>query len=130
MTTKVRQVVNQIIDSSGTNCTLKDRIITTLEDAVLHLSPMSYSGRAHAPLAMEDFLDTTRASRAEQKRIQQVLTQLDALAADCQLNTTVLADKVRTSHIGRQNFRVGMLFASKSLVQLIVNPFVGPVTNR
>uniref|UniRef100_A0A674MLA1 Solute carrier family 18 member A1 n=1 Tax=Takifugu rubripes TaxID=31033 RepID=A0A674MLA1_TAKRU len=29
-----------------------------------------------------------------------------------------------------ENVRVGFLFASKALVQLLVNPFVGPLTNR
>uniref|UniRef100_A0A667Y636 Major facilitator superfamily (MFS) profile domain-containing protein n=1 Tax=Myripristis murdjan TaxID=586833 RepID=A0A667Y636_9TELE len=30
----------------------------------------------------------------------------------------------------QENVRVGLLFASKALVQLLVNPFVGPLTNR
>lgn len=29
-----------------------------------------------------------------------------------------------------ENVRVGVLFASKALMQLLVNPFVGPLTNR
>ncbi|XP_053480210.1 chromaffin granule amine transporter [Ictalurus furcatus] len=29
-----------------------------------------------------------------------------------------------------ENVRVGLLFASKAIVQLLVNPFVGPLTNR
>uniref|UniRef100_A0A8C4VGP3 Solute carrier family 18 member A1 n=1 Tax=Gopherus evgoodei TaxID=1825980 RepID=A0A8C4VGP3_9SAUR len=29
-----------------------------------------------------------------------------------------------------ENVRVGLLFASKALMQLIINPFVGPLTNR
>ncbi|KAM8760687.1 chromaffin granule amine transporter isoform 1-T3 [Acanthopagrus schlegelii] len=29
-----------------------------------------------------------------------------------------------------ENVRVGLLFASKALIQLLVNPFVGPLTNR
>lgn len=29
-----------------------------------------------------------------------------------------------------ENLRVGLLFASKAIVQLLVNPFVGPLTNR
>lgn len=30
----------------------------------------------------------------------------------------------------KENVRVGLLFASKALVQLVANPFVGPLTNR
>ncbi|XP_069474062.1 chromaffin granule amine transporter [Ambystoma mexicanum] len=29
-----------------------------------------------------------------------------------------------------ENMRVGLLFASKAMMQLLVNPFVGPITNR
>lgn len=30
----------------------------------------------------------------------------------------------------QENVRVGLMFASKAMVQLVVNPFVGPLTNR
>nr|XP_028564566.1 chromaffin granule amine transporter [Podarcis muralis] len=32
--------------------------------------------------------------------------------------------------LSKENVRVGLLFASKATVQLLVNPFVGPLTNR
>lgn len=32
--------------------------------------------------------------------------------------------------LSKENIRVGLLFASKATVQLLVNPFVGPLTNR
>uniref|UniRef100_A0A5F9DBD4 Solute carrier family 18 member A1 n=1 Tax=Oryctolagus cuniculus TaxID=9986 RepID=A0A5F9DBD4_RABIT len=35
-----------------------------------------------------------------------------------------------TEFLGEENLRVGVLFASKALMQLLVNPFVGPLTNR
>lgn len=34
------------------------------------------------------------------------------------------------SLLTKENVKVGMLFASKATVQLITNPFVGPLTNR
>ncbi|XP_075840681.1 chromaffin granule amine transporter [Microtus pennsylvanicus] len=33
-------------------------------------------------------------------------------------------------YLEEENVRVGVLFASKALMQLLVNPFVGPLTNR
>uniref|UniRef100_A0A4W4FJX6 Major facilitator superfamily (MFS) profile domain-containing protein n=1 Tax=Electrophorus electricus TaxID=8005 RepID=A0A4W4FJX6_ELEEL len=42
-------------------------------------------------------------------------------SADCTNDTKFLEE---------ENVRVGLLFASKALVQLLVNPFVGPLTNR
>nr|XP_019600187.1 PREDICTED: chromaffin granule amine transporter isoform X1 [Rhinolophus sinicus] len=35
-----------------------------------------------------------------------------------------------TEFLEEENIRVGVLFASKALMQLLVNPFVGPLTNR
>ncbi|XP_004591518.2 chromaffin granule amine transporter [Ochotona princeps] len=35
-----------------------------------------------------------------------------------------------TEFLEEENVRVGILFASKALMQLLVNPFVGPLTNR
>ncbi|XP_071013419.1 chromaffin granule amine transporter-like isoform X1 [Oncorhynchus clarkii lewisi] len=35
-----------------------------------------------------------------------------------------------SAFLDKENVRVGLLFASKALVQLLVNPFVGPLTNR
>lgn len=35
-----------------------------------------------------------------------------------------------SSKLVNENVKVGMLFASKATVQLITNPFIGPLTNR
>ena len=35
-----------------------------------------------------------------------------------------------TSKLLNENVKVGMLFASKATVQLMTNPFIGPLTNR
>ncbi|CDQ77243.1 unnamed protein product [Oncorhynchus mykiss] len=35
-----------------------------------------------------------------------------------------------SAFLDKENVRVGLLFASKALVQLLINPFVGPLTNR
>uniref|UniRef100_H2U4T5 Solute carrier family 18 member A1 n=1 Tax=Takifugu rubripes TaxID=31033 RepID=H2U4T5_TAKRU len=42
-------------------------------------------------------------------------------------NSSCLQDSL---FLEEENVRVGFLFASKALVQLLVNPFVGPLTNR
>ena len=31
---------------------------------------------------------------------------------------------------GNENIEVGLMFASKAIMQLIANPFIGPITNR
>ncbi|CAI5682007.1 synaptic vesicular amine transporter [Oreochromis niloticus] len=48
-------------------------------------------------------------------------TQLPPNSTDCPRSTNKLIN---------ENVKVGMLFASKATVQLITNPFVGPITNR
>ncbi|XP_026177440.1 chromaffin granule amine transporter isoform X4 [Mastacembelus armatus] len=61
-------------------------------------------------------------------------TDQTAVTTDLQINQT--ADATESSclqdgvFLEEENVRVGLLFASKALVQLLVNPFVGPLTNR
>uniref|UniRef100_A0A3Q3BG23 Solute carrier family 18 member A1 n=1 Tax=Kryptolebias marmoratus TaxID=37003 RepID=A0A3Q3BG23_KRYMA len=45
-------------------------------------------------------------------------------------NTTESSCLQDSVFLEKENVRVGLLFASKALVQLLVNPFVGPLTNR
>ncbi|XP_030215662.1 chromaffin granule amine transporter [Gadus morhua] len=46
-------------------------------------------------------------------------------------NTTRAASCLQDSvFLEEENVRVGLLFASKAVVQLLVNPFIGPLTNR
>ncbi|XP_018519906.1 chromaffin granule amine transporter [Lates calcarifer] len=53
------------------------------------------------------------------------------LTTDLQVNETTDSSCLQDSvFLEEENVRVGLLFASKALVQLLVNPFVGPLTNR
>ncbi|XP_028269840.1 chromaffin granule amine transporter-like [Parambassis ranga] len=45
-------------------------------------------------------------------------------------NTTESTCLEDSMFLEEENVRVGLLFASKALIQLLVNPFVGPLTNR
>lgn len=47
--------------------------------------------------------------------------ELQPNSSDCPQSSSLLM---------KENVKVGMLFASKATVQLITNPFVGPLTNR
>jgi len=44
-------------------------------------------------------------------------------------NRTISREE-RHRDIMNENMVVGMMFASKAILQLITNPFVGPITNR
>lgn len=48
-------------------------------------------------------------------------TQPPQNSSACPEDTTLLTN---------ENVKVGMMFASKATVQLITNPFIGPLTNR
>nr|CUU98712.1 hypothetical transcript [Hymenolepis microstoma] len=130
LTTRAQSLVKTILNATTENCTSKDLLEKSLREAVIHMVPFTWSGRANVPLSMEDFLDPSKASPSERKRVRKLLERIDVLASDCSLNATRLAVEMRQSHMERENFRVGILFASKSIVQLIVNPFIGPLTNR
>ncbi|CDS42549.1 synaptic vesicular amine transporter [Echinococcus multilocularis] len=130
LTTKARHLVDTILDTTTYNCTSKALLKSTLSEAVLSMVPVAWASRAHVVLSMDDFLDPSKASKEEKRRVQKLLDRIDTLASDCNLNVTKLTIQMRQAHMERENFRVGMLFASKSIVQLVVNPFVGPLTNR
>lgn len=45
------------------------------------------------------------------------------------INESLLREE-RHNDIIDENVAVGLMFASKAILQLIANPFVGPITNR
>ena len=48
-----------------------------------------------------------------------------------QQRAAIEAEKIRKhKELTHENVEVGVMFASKAVVQLITNPFVGPLTNK
>jgi len=43
---------------------------------------------------------------------------------------TVEEKKWKNVQMNKLNTKIGLMFASKPLVQLLTNPFIGPLTNR
>ena len=41
-----------------------------------------------------------------------------------------LAKLKRHKELSKENVEVGLMFASKAVVQIVANPFVGPLTNK
>ncbi|CAH8846221.1 unnamed protein product [Trichobilharzia szidati] len=48
----------------------------------------------------------------------------------CIANATEEIDKIMNEEIGNEHIQVGLMFASKAFVQLLVNPLIGPLTNK
>ena len=46
------------------------------------------------------------------------------------INPSTTDANQRHKDIVNENIKVGILFASKAIMQLISNPFIGPLTNR
>lgn len=42
----------------------------------------------------------------------------------------IIAENWKKVQMNKLNTKVGLMFASKPVVQLIVNPFIGPLTNK
>ncbi|XP_077352398.1 synaptic vesicular amine transporter [Festucalex cinctus] len=84
-----------------------DRIVS-LYDNTVRLSGYNASAR------WTDVVTPTSAAAA-------AATQLPQNASDCPSST---------SKLNKENVKVGLLFASKATVQLLTNPFIGPLTNR
>ena len=47
-----------------------------------------------------------------------------------QLKMELIKKRRKHKELLKENVEVGVMFASKAVVQLIANPFVGPLTNR
>ncbi|BHF84538.1 hypothetical protein SprV_0902768900 [Sparganum proliferum] len=94
------------------------------------LTPVSTSAQTQPTLSESDFLDPTVATEQERREVVQSLQKLKTLAEECNINTTAIAVVVREARIDGESLSVGLLFASKPLVQLIVTPTIGPLTNK
>nr|VZI34019.1 unnamed protein product [Spirometra erinaceieuropaei] len=97
-------------------------------DAMKYLTPLPSS--TQPTLSEGDFLNLTAATEQERREVVQALQKLKTLAEDCNMNTTEIAAVVQEARMDEENLAVGILFASKPLVQLIVNPMIGPLTNK
>lgn len=67
--------------------------------------------------------------------VRSLVTNTTAMSTDFVPNATEVplnsSDCPRSnSKLLNENVKVGMLFASKATIQLITNPFIGPLTNR
>ncbi|VDQ05558.1 unnamed protein product, partial [Trichobilharzia regenti] len=64
----------------------------------------------------------------EDDRIKYLLE--DTRFNHCIANATEEIDKIMHEEIGNEHIQVGLMFASKAFVQLLVNPLIGPLTNK
>ncbi|XP_013411845.1 synaptic vesicular amine transporter isoform X2 [Lingula anatina] len=54
----------------------------------------------------------------------------DNIDVEAVMNATEEVAKKRHLYLVNESVKVGLLFASKAVVQLLTNPFIGPLTNR
>ena len=55
---------------------------------------------------------------------------LDDLVGVADDSKSAAADEAKHAELIQENVEVGVMFASKAFIQLLANPFVGPLTNR
>ncbi|XP_022621607.1 chromaffin granule amine transporter [Seriola dumerili] len=98
----------------------------------LQLSPLPRPSRGAPPPSLPPLVSlfdnstfrtepTSDPESTDQTTDLQVNETTDAAASSCLQDSVFLEE---------ENVRVGLLFASKALIQLMINPFVGPLTNR
>uniref|UniRef100_M3ZNG8 Solute carrier family 18 member 2 n=1 Tax=Xiphophorus maculatus TaxID=8083 RepID=M3ZNG8_XIPMA len=90
------------------------------------LSPQAPSGSFHTVVSLYDNSvrlsgSNSTVSAADPARPAPAHAPLPRNSSDCPRSTSRLLN---------ENVKVGMLFASKATVQLLTNPFIGPLTNR
>ncbi|BHF84499.1 hypothetical protein SprV_0902765000 [Sparganum proliferum] len=130
MTFKTKTAIKSLLEHNGSNCTSDAPLVDPMVDAMQYLTPVSTSTQTQPTLSESDFLDATVATEQERREVVQSLQKLKTLAEDCNINTTAIAAVVQEARMDEENLAVGMLFASKPLVQLIINPTIGPLTNK
>ncbi|KAF0027635.1 hypothetical protein F2P81_020376 [Scophthalmus maximus] len=101
-------------------------------DAVLANSTASQQdppGAFHSIVSLYD--NTVRLSGANATAGPAGLAPMTTAASALPKNSSSSSDCPQAnSRLLNENVKVGMLFASKATVQLITNPFIGPLTNR
>ncbi|MEQ2203536.1 hypothetical protein XENOCAPTIV_000358, partial [Xenoophorus captivus] len=90
------------------------------------LSPQAASGSFNTIVSLYD--NTVRLSGSNSTVSTTDLDPPTSVSAQLPQNSTDCPQS--TSKLLNENVKVGMLFASKATVQLLTNPFIGPLTNR
>jgi hypothetical protein len=76
-----------------------------------------------------------RFARTYNKRVSYIEDKGDSCVNVTVNETVPYVDKIqivtkRHAELANENVEVGLMFASKAMIQLIANPFVGHITNR
>ncbi|VDM01554.1 unnamed protein product [Schistocephalus solidus] len=130
MTFRAKSVIKSIFEREEFNCTWNAQFVDPLMKVVMQLAPVMPSTPVHLTLSEIDFIDPEVATERQRKKVKYLLQGLKDLAEDCNINTTMMTIEIRKSRMDTENFAVGMLFASKPIVQFVFSPMVGPLTNK
>uniref|UniRef100_A0A8C4F0X2 Solute carrier family 18 member 2 n=1 Tax=Dicentrarchus labrax TaxID=13489 RepID=A0A8C4F0X2_DICLA len=95
-------------------------------DVVLKNNTLSQHGPPGAFNSIVSLYDNTLRSSGSNRSTDPVPSAL--AATELPQNSSSCPQSTKKLH--NENVKVGMLFASKATVQLITNPFIGPLTNR
>uniref|UniRef100_A0ACB8EYG7 Uncharacterized protein n=1 Tax=Sphaerodactylus townsendi TaxID=933632 RepID=A0ACB8EYG7_9SAUR len=108
--------------SASHSAALKSMVPTVVSTAASYNAVFSYYD--NTPVVISDHtanMDANSTSKTQGENVSH-LPETALMPGD---NCTEGAD-----FMTKENMRVGLLFASKALMQLVANPFVGPLTNR
>uniref|UniRef100_A0A669BCR8 Solute carrier family 18 member A1 n=1 Tax=Oreochromis niloticus TaxID=8128 RepID=A0A669BCR8_ORENI len=93
----------------------------TAQPSLLPLPSLDASRLGTAPSQPPSSAFSLQTSSRTSQRLQLPRSSTGAPGSSCLQDSLFLEE---------ENVRVGLLFASKAIIQLLVNPFVGPLTNR
>ena len=99
----------------------------SLLDRLAH-SNLTRTGQNGGRICSDANFNASNPNDVRQKRQRdQLLAQADA---EQLLNNKTLQTRLRHDDLVKENTEVGVMFASKPIVQAVVNPFVGSITNK
>ncbi|TNN12287.1 Synaptic vesicular amine transporter [Schistosoma japonicum] len=110
---------------------LEDKYCTKLlnvSDRINLQKSIIWASRGHAiqnqPIELIDQLEIM----LNDKRIKYLL--FNNKFNECMVNVTRQLKEITGEELGNEHIQVGLMFASKAIVQMIVNPLIGPLTNK
>ncbi|KAL4641118.1 synaptic vesicular amine transporter [Arapaima gigas] len=105
--------------------------IAEKEDTVKNHTSSLYESTSNFQTILSLYDNSTRVIESiSQTTAQMPMSQVASSTSITPTNATNLSCPKENAALLNENVKVGLLFASKATVQLITNPFIGPLTNR
>ena len=125
---------SQGLELAGDDTFSDSSSLTTVPSFPSSFSDDSVSGEDTIPITTQltDYMDleVNKRKKREGELIRRKRSRSSNSFVEYHVHHPLTAKERKHRELVQENVEVGVMFASKAVVQLIANPFVGPLTNR